>query len=39
MHLRQVEEELDKATPNKGDRREKAMETTKQARKLRRGFL
>jgi len=31
MHLRQVEEELEKATPNKGGYREKAMEMTKQA--------
>jgi len=31
MHLRQAEEELEKATPNKGGYREKAMEMTKQA--------
>jgi len=31
MHLRQAEEDLEKATPNKGGYREKAMEMTKQA--------
>jgi len=31
MHLRQGEEELERATPNKGGYREKAMEMTKQA--------
>lgn len=30
-HLRQAEEELEKATPNKGGHREKAMDLTKQA--------
>jgi hypothetical protein len=30
-HLRQAEEELEKAAPNKGGHREKAMELTKQA--------
>ena len=30
-HLRQAEEELEKATPNKGGHREKAMELTHQA--------
>src|SRR5215471_14100346 len=30
-HLRQAQEELEKATPNKGGHREKAMDLTKQA--------
>ena len=30
-HLRQAEEELERATPNKGGHREKAMDLTKQA--------
>jgi hypothetical protein len=31
MHLRQAEEELERAAPNKGGHRERAMELTKQA--------
>jgi uncharacterized phage protein gp47/JayE len=31
QHLQQAEEELEKAAPNKGGHREKAMELTKQA--------